>query len=185
MIWIILLILLISLLGWVLFGPVKVQIITETDRYQLILPGIFKASVIPSENLFHIRGWIFLIPFRFYPFKDRKEKVRRSTRQSKRRNGLKKRSGKIQILPELIRSFRIRKLHLDLDTEDSIVNAWLVPVFSVVNTENIQMRVNFEGTFSLALDLRTHLGALLWIFIKSNINHSLTFKFYNNGNKNR
>ena len=91
----------------------------------------------------------------------------------------------MQILPDLIRSFRIRNLHLDLDTEDFILNAWLIPVFSIINNENIRMRVNFEGSSSLALDLRTRLGTLLWIFIKSNINHSLIFKFYNNGNKNR
>jgi len=185
MIWIILIIIFFSLLLWVLLGPVIVYIKTETNSYYLNLPGIFKAVVIPSEDLFHVRGWIFFIPYRFYPFKKRKEKVRRTSGQSKGRKGLKKRTGRIQILPDLIRSIHIRNLHLDLDTEDSIVNAWLVPVFSLVNTENIQMRVNFEGFSSLVLDLRTNLGALLWIFIKSNINHSLIFKFYNNGNKNR
>ena len=64
-------------------------------------------------------------------------------------------------------SFRIRKLHLDLDTDDFMLNAWLVPVFSMVNSKDIQMRVNFDGNSSLLLDLRIHLGSLLWIFIKS------------------
>jgi len=182
MIWVILLILFFSLLLWVLFGPVIIFLKTKTNRYQLILPGIFKAVVIPSDDLFYIKGWIFFIPYRFYPFKERKRKVRRTSEQSKGRKEVKKRSGKIQIIPDLIRSFRIRKLHLDLDTEDSILNAWLIPVFSLVNTENIQMRVNFEEYSSLVLDLRTRMGTLLWIFIKSNINHSLTFKFYKNGN---
>jgi len=89
------------------------------------------------------------------------------------------------MIPDWIRLFRIRKLHLDLDTDDTIMNAWLVPVFSIVNTQNIQVRVNFEGISSLTLDLRTRLGSLLWIFIRTNINHSLTFKFFKNGNKNR
>ena len=78
----------------------------------------------------------------------------------------------MQLLPDLIGLFRIKELQLEIDAEDPILNAWLVPVFSIVNSENIQMRVNFEGSSSLVLDLRTRLGALLWIFIKSTINHS-------------
>ena len=78
----------------------------------------------------------------------------------------------MQLLPDLIGSFRIKELQLEIDAEDPVLNAWLVPVFSIVNSENIQMRVNFEGSSSLVLDLRTRLGALLWIFIKSTINHS-------------
>ena len=185
MIWIIPILIFFGLLLWILFAPVIVYLKTETNRYQLMLPGIFKAVVIPTEDLFHIKGWIFFIPYKFNPVKQRKRKVRKTSGQSRERKGLKKRSREIQMIPDLFRSFRIRKLHLDLDTDDSIMNAWLVPVFSIVNTQNIQVRVNFEGISSLTLDLRTRLGSLLWIFIRTNINHSLTFKFFKNGNKNR
>lgn len=72
-------------------------------------------------------------------------------------------------------AFRIRRLEADIDTDDFTLNAWLVPVFSMVNRENIHLQANFEGYNSLVLDLRVTLGALLWILIrtkyKSIINH--------------
>jgi len=67
----------------------------------------------------------------------------------------------------MIRSIRIRKLSLEIDTDDFLLNAWLVPLFSSMNSENIQMRVNFEGSSSLFLDLRGRIGNLLWIVISA------------------
>lgn len=66
-----------------------------------------------------------------------------------------------------LRSFRIRKLEADIDTDDFTLNAWLVPVFSAVNGERIHLQVNFEGHQSLLLDMRVTLGALLWNIMKA------------------
>ena len=167
MLWIIIILLFISLLVWALLGPVIIYLKTEANRYQLVLPGIFKAVLVPTEELFHIRGWIFFIPYRFDPFSERKGKNKKKVEQPKKKKGLKLRSKNIQMIIESVRSFRIRKLHLDLDSDDFILNAWLLPAFSFINTENIQMRVNFEGTSSLMLDLRTQMGSLLWIVIRN------------------
>ena len=71
------------------------------------------------------------------------------------------------MISSVIRSMRIRKLSLDFDTDDFLLNAWLVPFFSSMNSENIQLRVNFEGTSSLILDLRARIGTLLWIVIST------------------
>jgi len=71
------------------------------------------------------------------------------------------------MISSVIRSMRIRKLSLEIDTDDFLLNAWLVPFFSSMNSENIQMRVNFEGTSSLILDLRARIGTLLWIVIST------------------
>jgi len=57
---------------------------------------------------------------------------------------------------------------MDIDTDDFLLNAWLVPAFSAVNNgQNVQMQVNFEGNMFLDLDLRTRIGALAWILIKN------------------
>jgi len=70
----------------------------------------------------------------------------------------------------MLHAMRIRKLHLDVDTDDFTLNAWLIPVFSAVNSENIRLQANFEGNATLLLDLRTSLGALIWAFLKSKYN---------------
>jgi hypothetical protein len=149
-----------------LLGPVTLFLNTDTSRYHLVLPGIFKAVVVPSAEIFHIRGWIFFIPFRYNPFLGKREISKgKSKKPGGKRRLIKFSEGK-QIISYAVRSIRIRKLLLDIDTDDFMLNAWLVPAFSMMNSRDIQMRVNFEGTSSLLFDLRTRLGTLLWIVIK-------------------
>ena len=157
-------VILITLL-WILLGPVIIFVNTESKSYSLVLPGIFKAKVAPAADLFMIRGSIFFIPYRFNPFQKKRKKTgkKRAIRPSE---GLS--MGK-----NLLHAFRIRKLHLNIDTDDYALNAWLIPVFSAVNSENIRLQANFEGNASLLLDLRTSLGALIWAFLKSKYNSML------------
>jgi hypothetical protein len=167
MIWIIIITLLLAFLLWLLLGPVILFLNTETNRYHLALPGIIKIAVVPSTELFHIRGWVFFIPFKYHPFRPRKGKRKEKPEKPKAKKKPRKVSGNINMVIDVVRSLRIRKLYLNLDTDDFILNAWLVPAFSYVNSENIRMRVNFEGTSSLLLDLRLRLGTLIWIFIRN------------------
>lgn len=172
MIWYILISLLLIFLLWLLLVPVILYTNTQRNRYLLTLPGIFRLLVVPDKGLFHIRGWILFIPFKFNPFKSRKKKERKKRRK---RKPIKWRSGNVRMIRGALRAFRVKKLEADIDTDDFTMNAWLVPAFSMVNGENIRLRVNFEGHQSLLLDLRVTLGALLWIFIttkyKSFTNH--------------
>jgi hypothetical protein len=140
---------------------------TDTSRYHLVLPGIFKAVVVPSSEIFNIRIWIFFIPFRIRPFKSKKGKRKEKSKKPVKKWRLRKFAGGKQMISRVIRSMRIRKLSLDLDTDDFLLNSWLVPVFSSLNSDNIQMKINFEGSSSLLLDLRARIGAILWIVISN------------------
>lgn len=159
-------------LMWLLLVPVILYTNTDRNRYFLTLPGIFKAVVVPAGGLFHIRGWIFFIPFKYNPFEPRKKKEKHKPRKKKKSLW---RSGNFRTMQGALRAFRIRRLEADIDTDDFTMNAWLVPVFSAVNEENICLRVNFEGHQSLLLDLRVTLGVLLWNIVKTKyryiINH--------------
>lgn len=166
MIWYIFISLLLIFLMWLLLVPVIIYTNTNRNRYFLTLPGIFKAVLVTEEGLFLIRGWIFFIPFQFNPFKQRKDKKERKPGDKKRRRKF-LRSGNLQTVKGALRSFRIKRLEADLDTDDFTLNAWLVPVFSAVNGKNIQLQINFEGHQSLLLDLRVTLGSLLWNIIKA------------------
>lgn len=172
MIWYILISLLLIFLLWLLLVPVILYTNTDRNRYLLTLPGIFRVVVVPANGLFHIRGWIFFIPFRFNPFKPGKKKERKKPRRKKK---IKWRSGNFRMMRGALRAFRVKRLEADIDTDDFTLNAWLVPAFSMINGENIRLQVNFEGHQSLLLDLRVTLGALLWIIIttkyKSFTNH--------------
>ena len=165
MIWYIIISLLLIFLFWLLLVPVILYTNTDRNRYLLTLPGIFRAVLVPYEGLFHIRGWIFFIPFKFNPFKQRKRKKEQKPRKKKKKRFW--RSGNFRTMKGALRALRKKKLEADIDTDDFTLNAWLVPVFSAVNQENIHLHVNFEGQQSLLLDLRITLGALLWNIIKA------------------
>ena len=160
MFWIILISVLAATLLWILLGPVIIFLNTRNNRYYMALPGIFNAAVVPTEELFNIRGWVFFIPYKVDPFRKRTKRDRRKRKSFKLFEGM--RLGR-----NILGSFRIRQLHLDIDTDDFMLNTWLVPAFSAVNSENIRMQVNFEGNASLLLHIRTRLGAVLWAAIKT------------------
>lgn len=173
MIWYILISLLLVFLFWLLLVPVIIYTNTDRNRYLVSLPGIFRAIIVPDDGLFYIRCWIFFIPFRFNPFEQKRKKREHKPKKKKK----KKRSwgyGKIRTFKGVLRAFRIRRLEADIDTDDFTLNAWLVPVFSAVNQENVKLQVNFEGHQSLLLDMRVTLGALLWNLIKAK------YKSFNN-----
>ncbi len=167
--------LLILFILWILLVPVILFIHTDSNRYLVSLPGIVKVSLVPSEELFHIRIWIFFIPFRYHPFresrkkkKEKKERKPESGKPAKRRR-IGKPAGGIRMGIDLLRTVRIRRLYLDVDTDDFMLNAWMVPVFSAINSENIQLSANFTGNLSLLLDMRIRLGSVLYTFIRYKI----------------
>jgi len=166
MFWYILIAVILITLTWILLGPVIIFLDTEAKRYTLSLPGIFKASVIPTPEFFLVRGSVFFIPYRFNPMGIKRNK----TGEGRKSRPGKKRPFNISqgrnLLKGLISSLRIRKLHLNIDTDDYTLNAQLIPVFSAVNTENIRLQANFGGDSYLLLDLRTRLGEILWTLLK-------------------
>jgi hypothetical protein len=144
--------------------PLIIYTNTERNRYLLTLPGVFRAVVVPEKGMFHIRGWVFFIPFRFHPFREKKRKEKVKSGEKKR---WKWRPGNTGMMVEAMKAIRIKRLEADIDTDDFTLNAWLVPLFSMVNGNNIRLQANFAGHNSLVLDLRVTLGALLWVLIKS------------------
>lgn len=167
MFWFIFIAVLVLLFLWILVGPVIIFTDTVTNRYVLSLPGVFSARAVPADGMFHVRGWIFFVPYRFNPFQ---KKSRKPEKEAEKPAGKKKRwkpRGGSQMFRDMISAFRIRRLHLDVDTDDVVWNAWLVPVFTQVNSDRVRLTANFEGRASLLMDLRTRLGALLWVFIRN------------------
>jgi hypothetical protein len=169
MYWLIPVILLIIFLLWILLVPVILYLDTPDNRYFVSLPGIIKASIVPSGELFLIQGRVFFFPFRFDPFKARKKKKVRKEKKIKKKKKSKKRSFSLSLVRDLFRKISVRKFSLDIDTDDFMLNARLIPLFSLVNSENIQLSANFEGKASLVLDMRTRIGSLLMAFIKHQI----------------
>ena len=155
------------LLCWVLLVPVIMRIDSSSHKYRVMLPGVFSIRALPSaEKLIILRVWIFFVPFHINPIRLMNKKTKEKDKpEKKKRKGLKLSSsaGKFRQLPGVV---RIRKLEMDLDTDDFIVNAWLVPLFATLNSyRNINLKVNFEGNLALDLDIRTRIGTIIWFLL--------------------
>ncbi len=172
MILLIIILTLLLFLTWILLAPVAFFVDTDGNKYLVSLPGIFSIAVVPDRELFYLRFRIFFIPYRYHPFMKRSSKKKPMKEPEEKPVKKKKKRrfpGGIGMVRELAGAFRIRKLYLNIDTDDVIVNAWLIPALSVINSGNIRMQVNFDGDTSLLLDLRTRLGSLLWVFARNRI----------------
>jgi hypothetical protein len=173
MIWYILIALFLILLLWILLGPVVLRIDTASNLYHFMLPGVVSVSLVPTAGFFHLRVWIFFVPFRLNPLKMGKNRKQRNLpegkatekdkKKDKKKRARRKGLNSMKKFRKLMGAIRLRKLKLDIDTDDFPLNAWLVPAFSAINSyENVQLQVNFEGNLVLQMDARTRIGALLW-----------------------
>lgn len=167
MIFYILIALFVILLLWILFGPVIIFMDTDRNRYLLTLPGVFSAKLVSNQDQFYFRVWVFFIPVKIDPFNMKRKKSHGDNEKPEKKKKSKKRSGNIKLITGAIRAIRIRKLKLNIDTDDFVLNAWLVPVFSRVNSENILMQVNFEGNNFLHMNLRTRISSLLLLLFRN------------------
>jgi hypothetical protein len=168
MIWYILILLLVLLLTWMLLGPLILRLNTDRNQYDLRLPGVIKASVQPSQGLAYIRGWIFFIPFRIDLSKIKSRKGKKKGEVIKNNEGNRKKRVAVRMIRNIPGAFNVRRLWIDVDTDDFMLNAWLIPPFSAINNQrNIRMQVNFEGHLFLDLDLRTRIASLLLLMIKN------------------
>jgi len=144
-------ILLLLLIGYVLLVPIDLYINTTTNQYYAQIRGLAKASIEKDNvEIVRIRLRTFFMNFYLYPLKyigltDKKERVKKN--KTKRKIGLKK---GLQIL----KSFKIKRFNLEIDTGDYTLNAKLYPLFIFLNYHIGHFKVNFLDKNQLVLHLQ-------------------------------
>jgi hypothetical protein len=142
MLWIIIIGLIFLLLIYLLFARLSINIDTGTNRYYIDLNRVFKLYLEYDElEVVKLRLRIFYSNFNFYPLKRSKKKKKKKRKSSLTRK---------QAL-QLIKSFKVRDISLDLDTGNCITNAKLFPVFAFLNYRLGDFHINFEGRNRLVL----------------------------------
>lgn len=170
MIWIFLVFL--ALLALLLWIPLVVEIDSEHDFFEVRWGRVVKANMI-----FSTRGAFLLIAFSgwkkeialFPPAAQTAQKKQSEPALQKRaRSGKAKRKMKWSewkhllgvIYRQIKKAIIVKRLHIDWDTDDFSLNAWLYPVFHRLNGHNRQLSINFMGRRHVALLLYTRLGLL-------------------------
>ena len=173
-------ILVISLL---LIAPVIIHIDTNNENYYIKIPWLFSTRLDTSNGNKRLRARILLIPF---SISLDKMKERGPGFNFNMQTGIEMISqSRFKIAPgllnlylksaiELIRSFRFKRLNIELDTGDYTLNARLIPVILLARRQNIEVSVNFIENNNLIMIIQNRIYRIVWQAIKFYINYRKT-----------
>ena len=66
----------------------------------------------------------------------------------------------------VIKTFELEVLKVDIDTDNYVLNAQLIPVFMWISQDKIRLSVNFEGNASLYMLINNRLVRMVPVLIR-------------------
>ena len=145
-----------------LFTPLVLQIDTRVDLYQVRWGPARAALTLETDELryrLHVPFWTKegMLGDLFGPRHERSVEPRRDARMGTERGSQAWRPS----VRALLRSFRVRRFHWSLDTDDPLWNAWLFPAFHMMHVRGRDVSISFTGRNELALTIHNNLYRLL------------------------
>lgn len=154
MIWLILAIVVLSLLSVIAFTRIQLTVDSVQHMARLSWGRVVAAELTEVESLpvFRLRifGWTRqrdVLRMLCQPGAKKKDKHEAgSKRHGKNRISMRR-------IVKLIRSFRVKRFRLVVDTDDYILNAWLWPVIEFLRSQGMDITVNFNGVNEMQLEV--------------------------------
>ena len=161
--WVIVFILPLLILGWLLLAPLQLQIDTRIPEISFRWISVGKAKIVYEQD----KWWLKISVFFFFKqwdlegliFKPKK-KVRKNRPKTKR--GLSK---WLRKLFNLIKTFRVTKWRIAIDTGDDVRNAWLYSLNFYPGISN-HFCVNFFDENYLVLEIRNAPWKMVYALMK-------------------
>ncbi|WP_350285345.1 hypothetical protein [uncultured Croceitalea sp.] len=162
---ILLLLITVVVIGFLLL-PMELYVDTAKNQYYFTFRGLAKMWLEsdPTEIL-KIGLKVFFYTHYFYPLRKKKK-----TKQLKKRNKKRKRWPIGQIWA-LLRTFKLKRFWLDVDTGDCILNAKLYPLFSFASFYGLPCHINYNDTNRMVLQVQNRPIDLLKSFINYKTQH--------------
>lgn len=156
-------ILLFLMVIYLLFVPVTLHIDTNKNQYYIQVLGLFKMSALADEKeALKIKIKICFVTYYLYPLKKKKVTEREG---SKKKKYSRKFNHKIGL--KLLKSFKVKRFFIDIDTGDYLLNAKLYPLFALLDFEMGNIKINFEGRNQLMLNIQNRPIYILKSFINT------------------
>jgi hypothetical protein len=157
-------IILTSILTYTLFAPFFLELNSETGLLRFRFHRLVSISlIIENESikvLLKIGIW--------------KKVIGLENRIAKRRQTKKTRSKlKIGRIPftkvkAVLKSFKMNKFLINIDTGDMALNGMLYPIFLFIrNYSNRNLGINFVGKNTLILEIENNLGRMIWAYVST------------------
>jgi hypothetical protein len=166
MVWIAIIIFLLLILCWLFLTPLELRVDTRTPQASLRWFSIGKAIVIYENE----KWWLKMRVLFFYKqwdlekliFPEKKKK--KQNRQTPQKRKIKK--GKwIRKTFNLVKTFRVTKWQIALDTGDIIKTAWLYPLNFFSYTHR-HLYINFNDENYLVLNIRNTPWKIVYAFLR-------------------
>lgn len=158
MIWAIVILILLFLFGWILFTPLVLEVDTGIANYQFYQRGTFRCWL--TSDL-RPRIQVFGIPI---PVNRNKKTQDSGTTMPKPKRIVSFRQWQA-LATRVFRSVSITRLHLDIDTDDVVMNAQMVPVFVFLSRGPVHLNTNFEGRLYASVRAEIKLYRIVWAFL--------------------
>ena len=151
---------------YLLFIPLILEVDTTRQDYYLQIGPLAILTLAPHpDKILQLRLRAFSRNFYFYPLIPKSTEKKTDPLRKKKKRGI----GRIKIrtIMKMVRSFKVKKLKVVMDTGNWIVNSKWYPVFYFMNEYAGKWTINYEGRNSLQLRVINRPVNLL----KSFINH--------------
>jgi len=150
-----------------LFKEIFLQINTKSNTYKIVLNKHIELSALWLSQELVIEFQFLSFKKLFYPFRKnvtlenlQHKKVKKVQSKTK---ALTKAS--LRLFFEMMQTFRLQKLKINVDTDDFILNAYLYPIFSFMSKNNQQLSINFEGNIEFEVDISNNIYRVLKTFL--------------------
>lgn len=159
----IILLLIATILFWLLFAPIQLIVDTRKGQLSILWKRVAHASVsIEADDiLLQIKLLFWTKKISLLEKKKKKEtsEKRKQKTRKKRSYTFRQVSAKIK---RVVQSFELKKLILNIDTDDYLLNAKLFPLFGLLtNGKERRLRVNYQEEFEFILIIENRLIRLL------------------------
>jgi hypothetical protein len=166
MVWIIILIFLFLILCWLFLAPLEFQIDTRTPQASLRWLSIGKAIVVCENDKWWVRMRVLFFHKQWdlekLIFSEKKKKNRGKQIQK----GRKKREMKrLRRFVNLLKTFKVTKWQIAIDTDDYVGNAWLYALNFFPYTRQ-HLYINFADENYLVLKIRNAPWKLAYAFMR-------------------
>ena len=166
MIWIIIILLILLLIGWILISPLELKIDTRVPEVIIRWRSIGRASVVYDNDewwlnihvLFFKKNWSLMQMI----FADKKNKKKVKAIQGQRKKGRGKWMGKFITI---IRTFRISQLRIAFGSSDNTINAKLYPLNFLPLTRQY-IYINFTDENYLLLTIKNRPFRIIYALMK-------------------
>lgn len=100
-----------------------------------------------------------------------RKKPKKKAREKRKKTKVRMPGSKRVLLKGIVKSVTIRKLHLDIDTDDVVLNAQLIPLayFLTNRASNRRFNINFQGVVLVQFILEIRLYLILIALAKSSL----------------